>query len=125
MRYSMQWLLTIAFIVVGGIFLGALGLALAGAAAGWLVNSGKRGFGMAASVAAIFWLVVAVIKVLGGKSPQLLALAGSLANLSGPKAWLLVLVSGLMAFFAGGLGGWLGGSLRQVMSKPTSQQPAS
>jgi hypothetical protein len=122
MRDSMQWLLAIAFIVVGGIFLGAIGLALAGAAAGWLVNSGKRGFGMGASVAAIFWLVAAVIKVIGGKSPQLLALAGSLANLSGAKVWLLVLISSVIAFFAGGLGGWLGGSLRQAMSKPASQR---
>ncbi|GEM_PF-6478250 len=120
MRDSMQWLLTIAFIVVGGIFFGAIGLALASAAAGWLANSGKRGFGMSASIAAIFWLVVAVIKVIGGKSPQLLALAGSLANLSGAKVWLLVLISAVIAFFAGGLGGWLGGSLRQMMNKPAS-----
>jgi len=122
MRHSMQWLLTIAFIVLGGIFFGAIGLAVAGAAAGWLVNSGKRGFGMGASAAAILWLVVAVIKTIGGKSPQLLALAGSFANLAGAKVWLLVLISVLIAFFAGGLGGWLGGSLRQVMSKPASQR---
>jgi hypothetical protein len=122
MRDVMPWLLAIFLIIVGGIFFGAIGLALAGVAAGWFANSGKRGFGMAASVAAIFWLVVAVIKVIGGKSPQLLALAGSLANLSGAKVWLLVLISSVIAFFAGGLGGWLGGSLRQAMSKPPLQQ---
>jgi len=124
MRDSMQWLLTIAFIVLGGIFFGAIGLAVAGAMTGWLVNSGKRGFGMSAFIAAIFWLVLAVMKTTGKKSPQLLALAGSLANLSGAKVWLLVLISALIAFFAGGLGGWLGGSLRQVMSRPASEQPA-
>jgi hypothetical protein len=58
-----------------------------------------------------------VVKIVNGQSQQLLSLAASLAQLSGAKIWLLVLVSSIIAFLAGGLGGWLGGSLRQI-SKP-------
>jgi hypothetical protein len=55
-----------------------------------------------------------------GQSQQLLALAGSLAQLAGAKAWLLIIISTVIAFLAGGLGGWLGGGLRQVINKPSS-----
>jgi hypothetical protein len=114
MRNFKQWLPAILLIVLGGVTFGAGGLALGGVVTGFLMNSGKRGFLISGTVAAFFWLIAAVIKTTGGQSPQLLALAGSLANLSGAKAWLLVIVSSVIAFFAGGLGGWLGGSLRRV-----------
>jgi len=114
MRNLTQSLLAIVLIVLGGIIFGAGGLALGGVATGLLVNSGKRGFLISGIVAALFWLMAAVIKTTSGQSPQLLALAGSLANLSGTQAWLLVIVSAVIAFVAGGLGGWLGGSLRQM-----------
>jgi len=114
MRNLTQSLLAIVLIAMGGIIFGANGLALGGVATGLLMNSGKRGFLLSGIIAAFFWLIAAVIKATSGQSPQLLALAGSLANLSGAKAWLLVIGSALIAFVAGGLGGWLGGSLRQM-----------
>lgn len=119
----MQWLLTILVIVVGGVLFGAVGLALAGIATGMMLSSSKRGFWLGGAIAALFWLAAAVVKIVNGQSQQLLALAGSLAQLSGAKAWMLVLVSSIIAFLAGGLGGWLGGSLRQVINKPSSSQP--
>jgi hypothetical protein len=125
MRHWRQWLLTIIFISAGGFIFGASGLALAGSVTGLMVDSNKRGFLMGGFIAAFFWLIAAVIKIITGQSMRLLALAGSLANLSGAKTWLLIIVSSLIAFLAGGLGGWLGGSLRQMMNKPTLRQPAS
>jgi hypothetical protein len=125
MRHLKQSLLAIIFISAGGFFFGASGLAFAGIVAGLMANSNKRGFLVGGFIAALFWLVAAVIKISLGQSTQLLALAGSLANLSGAKTWLLVLASALIAFLAGGLGGWLGGSLRQMMNKPTLRQLAS
>jgi len=116
MRNLTQYLLAIVLISIGGILLGAVGLALGGVATGLLVNSGKRGFLLSSIIAALFWLVAAIIKTTSGQSPQLLTLAGSLANLSGAQAWLLVIVSSVIAFLAGGLGGWLGGNLRQMSS---------
>jgi hypothetical protein len=108
---------------MGGIIFGAGGLALGGVATGLLVNSGKRGFLISGMGAALFWLMAAVIKTMSGPSQQLLALAGSLVNLSGVQAWLLVIGSVVIAFIAGGLGGWLGGSLRQRANPPSSRQP--
>jgi len=123
MRNSVQWLLIIFAIAVGGVLLGAGGLALAGIATGMMLSSSKRGFLVGGTTAALFWLAVAVVKIANGQSRQLLALAESLAQLSGAKAWLLVMISTVIAFLAGGLGGWLGGGLRQIISKPPSQQP--
>ena len=120
MRNSVQWLLTILVMVVGGVLFGVVGLALAGIAAGMMLSSSKRGFLLGGTTAALFWLAVAVVKIVNGQSQQLLSLAGSLAQLSGAKAWLLVLASSIIAFLAGGLGGWLGGGLRQVINKPSS-----
>jgi len=119
MRNWKQWPFAIIFISMGGVIFGAGGLALAGLITGWLVNSSQRGFLMSGLTAAFFWLIIAVVKIAGDQSPQLLALAGSLANLSGAKTWLLLMVSSIIAFCAGGLGGWLGGSLRQL-SKTSS-----
>jgi len=112
-----QYLLAIVLIAMGGIIFGAGGLALGGGVTGFLMNSGKRGFLLSGIIAAGFWFFTAAIKTTSGPSPQLLALAGSLANLSGAKAWLLVIVSSVIAFLAGGLGGWLGGSLRQMTGR--------
>lgn len=123
MRNSAQWLLIIFIIVVGGVLFGVVGLALAGIATGMMLSSNKRGFLLGGTTAALFWLAAAVIKIVNGQSQQLLSFAGSLTQLSGAKAWLLVLVSSIIAFLAGGLGGWLGGSLRQVINKPPSSQP--
>jgi hypothetical protein len=123
MRNSVQWLLVISIIVVGGVLFGAVGLALAGIVAGVMLPSSKRGFWASGIMAALFWLSVAVVKIVSGQSQQLLSLAGSLARLSGASAWLLVMISTVIAFLAGGLGGWLGGSLRQVINKPSSSQP--
>jgi hypothetical protein len=103
----------VLFMITGGIFFGASGLAAAGVATGMILSSSKRGFFLSGVIAALFWLVVATYKIASGQSPQLLALAGSLAQLSGVQAWLLVIISSVIAFLAGGLGGWLGGSLRQ------------
>jgi len=116
MRNLTQCLLAIVLIAMGGIIFGAIGLALGGVATGLLMNSGKRGFLLSGVVAAFFWLIAAVIKATSGQSPQLLTLAASLANLTDAKAWLLVFVSSVIAFLAGGLGGWLGGSLRRLSS---------
>jgi hypothetical protein len=123
MRNSAQWLLIILVIAVGGVWFGAVGLALAGIATGMMLSSSKRGFLLGGTIAALFWLAAAVIKIVNGHSQQLLSLAGSLAQLSGANAWLLVIVSTVIAFLAGGLGGWLGGSLRQAINKPSSSQP--
>ncbi len=109
-----QWLFAVLLIAMGGMFFGAIGLALAGAGTGAMANSNKRGFFRGGMIAALFWFAAAIYKIVGSQRPQLLALAGSLANLSGAKAWLLVIVSSVIAFFAGGLGGWLGGSLRRA-----------
>jgi len=114
MRNAQQWLLAILFIVLGGMLFGVAGLALAGIITGWFSNSRKRGFSMAGLVAAVFWGVVGVAKVLSGQSQPLLSLTASLLKFTGLQAWLLILGSALLAFLAGGLGGWLGGSLRQV-----------
>jgi hypothetical protein len=119
----MQWLMIIFIIAVGGVLFGIVGLALAGIATGMMLSSSKRGFLLGGTTAALFWLTVAVVKIVNGQSQQLLSLAGSLARLSGAKAWLLVMISTVIAFLAGGLGGWLGGSLRQVINKPPSSQP--
>lgn len=116
MRNSLQWFVAIFLLAVGGMLFGVMGLAGAGVVTGWLANSGKRGFGIAGLVAAFFWGSAASIKVLSGPSQPLLTLTAALANFSGPKAWLLVLLSVVIAFFAGALGGWLGGSLRKVRS---------
>ena len=124
MRNSVQWLLAIFMIAVGGVLFGAVGLALAGIAVGMMPASSKRGFLFGGTIAALFWLATAMVKILSGQSQQLLSLAGSLARLSGAKAWLLVVISTVVAFLAGGLGGWLGGSLRQAISKSSSRQPA-
>jgi hypothetical protein len=112
MRNSVQWLLIIFVMVVGGVLFGVVGLALAGIATGMMLSSSQRGFLFGGTTAALFWLAAAVVKIVNGQSQQLLLLAGSLSQLSGAKAWLLVLVSSIIAFLAGGLGGWLGGSLR-------------
>jgi len=117
MRNLTQCLLAIVLIAMGGMIFGAIGLALGGVATGLLINSGKRGFFLSGIVAGLFWLIAAVVKITIGQSPQLLALAGSLANLSGAKGWLLILLSSVIAFVTGGLGGWLGGSLRQMSKK--------
>lgn len=111
-----RWLVAIVFVVIGGIIFGLAGLAIGGIVAGFLINSGRRGFLIGGSLAAFFWLFTAVIKVASGQSSQLLTLAGSLVNLSGAKAWLLVAGSVLIAFVAGGLGGWLGGNLQRLNS---------
>lgn len=123
MRNSVQWLLAILMIVIGGVLFGAVGLALAGIATGMMFSSSKHGFWRGGAVAALFWLAAAVVKIVNGQSQQLLSLAGSLAQLSGAKAWLLVMISTAIAFLAGGLGGWLGGGLRRVINKPSSSQP--
>jgi hypothetical protein len=117
MRNSVQWLLIIFVMVVGGVLFGVVGLALAGIATGMMLSSSQRGFLFGGTTAALFWLAAAVVKIVNGQSQQLLLLAGSLSQLSGAKAWLLVLVSSIIAFLAGGLGGWLGGSLRQVFHR--------
>ncbi len=114
----MQLLLSILFVVAGGAFFGVAGLAAAGIATGWMLSSRLRSFFFSGAAAALFWIIVAIIQTAGGQSQQLLSLAASLAQLSGAKIWLLVLVSAIIAFLAGGLGGWLGGSLRQVINKP-------
>ena len=114
MRNSLQWFVAIFLIALGGILFGAIGLAGAGVVIGWMANSSKRGFGIAGLAAAFFWGSAALIKVLSGPSQPLLTLTATLANFAGPKAWLLVLLSVIIAFFAGALGGWLGGGLRQV-----------
>lgn len=107
--------LPILLIAIAGTWLGVNGLACAGVATGWMVYSPKRGFWLAGVAAAGFWLIVTVIKIVSGNSQQLLTLAAALANLAGAKMWLLVVVSAAIAFLAGGLGGWLGGSLRQLL----------
>ncbi len=109
-----QWLLAVLLIALGGMFFGAIGLALAGVGIGAIANSSKRGFFRGGMIAALFWLAAAMYKIVNTPSPQLLALAGSLANLSGAQVWLLVIGSAVIAFLAGGLGGWLGSSLRQM-----------
>lgn len=114
MRNSLQWFVAIFLIVLGGMLFGTMGLAGAGVITGWMVNSSKRGFAVAGLAAAFFWGSAALIKVLSGPSQPLLTLTAALANFSGPKAWLLVLLAITIAFFAGALGGWLGGGLRQV-----------
>lgn len=123
MQNSVRWLLIIFVIAVGGALFGAVGLAMAGIATGTMLSSSKRGFLLGGTTAALFWLAAAVVKIVNGQSQQLLALAGSLAQLSGVKAWLLVMISTVIAFLAGGLGGWLGSSLRQIINKPSSSQP--
>jgi hypothetical protein len=117
MRNLRQLSLIILFMITGGIFFGAVGLAAAGVATGASQKSSKRGFLWSGVIAALFWLVVATHKIASGQSPQLLALTGSVVQLSGPRAWLLVVLSGMIAFFAGGFGGWLGGSLRQALHR--------
>ncbi len=124
MRNLMQWLLAVVFITIGGMIFGASGLALGGVATGLLADSSRRGFLIGSFSAAFFWLMVASGKVISGQSPQLLMLAGSLANLRGTTAWLLVVAALVIAFFAGGLGGWLGGSLRQMLNTPVSRRSA-
>ncbi len=124
MRNLMQWLLAVVFITIGGMIFGASGLALGGVATGLLAGSSRRGFFIGSFCAAFFWLMVASGKVISGQSPQLLMLAGSLANLTGTTAWLLVVAALVIAFFAGGLGGWLGGSLRQMLNTPVSRRSA-
>jgi len=124
MRNWWQWFLSTLLVTIGGIIFGASGLALAGAVIGLILNSSKRAFLTSGVIAAIFWLAVAVYKIASGQSPQLLALAGALADLSGAKAWLLVIVATLIAFVSGGLGGWAGGSLRQMTSRQRPQQTA-
>jgi hypothetical protein len=124
MRNAVQWLLIIFIIPAGGVLFGVVGLALAGIATGMTLSSSNRGFLVGGTTAALFWLAVAMVKIVNGQSQQLLTLAGSLAQLSGAKVWLLVIVSTVIAFLAGGLGGWLGGGLRQIIGKPPSQQPA-
>ena len=118
----MQWLLAVVFITIGGMIFGASGLALGGVATGLLAGSSRRGFLIGSFSAAFFWLMVASGKVFSGQSPQLLTLAGSLANLTDTTAWLLVVAALLIAFLAGGLGGWLGGSLRQTINTPVSRR---
>ncbi len=115
MQNRIQLTLLILLIAAAGTWLGVNGLALAGVATGWMAYSSKRGFWLAGVAAAGFWLTVAVIKIASGNSQQLLTLAASLADLAGTKMWLLVGVSAAIAFLAGGLGGWLGGSLRQLL----------
>jgi hypothetical protein len=109
----MKLVLTILFTAMGGTLLGAAGLALFGVVTGWMMSSRLRGFLMAGFAAACFWLIVALIQIATHHGQTLLSLTASLINLSGASAWLLVIVSALLAFLAGGLGGWLGGSLRQ------------
>jgi len=116
MRNLTQGLFAIFLIAMGGIIFGA-----GGVATGLLVNSGKRGFLISGMIAALFWLIAAVIKIMSGQSPQLLVLAGALANLAGAQAWLLIIGSVVIAFLTGGLGGWLGGSLRQMINPPSSR----
>ena len=117
MRNTLQWFMAIFLITLGGMLFGVLGLAVGGVVTGWLTNSRKLGIGIAGLVAAFFWGSAASFKVLSGQSQPLLALAGAVANLAGTKAWLLVVGSALIAFFAGGLGGWLGGSLRRMSGR--------
>lgn len=124
MRNLTQWLLAVVCMTCGGMIFGVSGLALGGVATGLLANSSKRGFFIGSFSAALFWLIIASGKVFSGQSPQLLELAGSLANLTGTKAWLLVVAAAVIAFFAGGLGGWLGGSLRQIINPPASRRSA-
>jgi hypothetical protein len=118
MKKWTQSLWAILFSAASGALLGTLGLTLAGIVIGLMLASSKRGFLVSGAVAALFWIIVAIIQTGGGQSQQLLSLAASMAQLSGAKVWLLVMVSAIIAFLAGGLGGWLGGSLRQVISKP-------
>ena len=117
MRQLTQAVLTVLLIFAGGLLFGAIGLALAGIGAGWLIASGRRGFLIAGVTAALFWLIAAIAQIESGQSQTLLSLIASLLKLSSASAWLLLIVSALLAFFAGGLGGWLGGSLQQVKGR--------
>jgi hypothetical protein len=121
----MRLLLSILFIIAGGAFFGVAGLAAAGVATGWMLSSRLRSFFISGAAAALFWIIVAVFQTVGGQSQQLLSLAASLAQLSGARIWLLVLVSSSIAFLAGGLGGWLGGSLRQVIHPAAQPDPSA
>ncbi|MGH7597556.1 MAG: hypothetical protein ACREOI_14475 [bacterium] len=123
MRNSVQLLLIIFIIAVGGAWFGVVGLALAGIATGMMLASSKHGFLLGGTTAALFWLTVAMVKIVNGQSQLLLSLAASLAQLSGAKIWFLVLASSIIAFLAGGLGGWLGGSLRQVIHRAAQPEP--
>jgi hypothetical protein len=53
MRNSVQWLLIVLVIAVGGVWFGAVGLALAGIVTGMLLSSSKRGFLLGGTIAAL------------------------------------------------------------------------
>jgi endonuclease/exonuclease/phosphatase family metal-dependent hydrolase len=110
----MRFALAMLFTVVAGPLLGAAGLALAGVVTGWMISSRAVGFLISGAAAASFWLIAALIQIAGGQSFALLALTAKSVRLSGASVWLLSIISVLIAFLAGGLGGWLGGSLRQM-----------